>query len=140
VKRLVALWLAWFVPATALATGLLGAAYELIAAPSGFFGFSMGASAWLFLGALYGGAWALSLALPYALGLWVWAKLAAYFADIDTTRPRIVIGMVVWSLPQALCIGVATEPPVFVIAWIAVALGLSLPRLVVRALRPGVFS
>jgi len=138
-RRLV-LWLVLFVPSTGLAAGLVSVSYELVMQPSGFFGVGLGAGISWGIGFVYGACWALVLTLPYAFTLWLWVKLSRFFGDTDTTRLRIALGMLVWSLPQAFLVGIAMGVEPFLLTWVSVAVGLALPRLLARSLAPGAFS
>jgi hypothetical protein len=93
----------------------------------------------LALGAGLGMAWAGILALPYLGLLWVWVALSRVFGDTDISRGRILAGMILWALPQALVIGAAAGWGAFAAAWSAVAFGLWAPRAAIKGLRPGVF-
>jgi hypothetical protein len=137
--RLLALWLVWFVVITALLAGVCLLCYELVAPPSGFFAIRVGLAGAFVIGAIYGSGWALILFLPYAFGLWLWLKAAAFFGDTETTRLRIAVGMLVWSLPQAVLVGISVGAQPFLWAWLVVWLGLALPRLLLPSLRPGAF-
>jgi hypothetical protein len=139
--KLLVLWVMAAVPSTGLSCAVAMVLREMfVGSGSGFFGFQLGPSVTFLLSAGYGLAWALSLAIPHLLALRVWVGLSRVFGDTDTTRIRILAGMFVWALPQAILAGAAGELALFLVAWPTVALGLWLPRACLRALHPGVFN
>ena len=51
-----------------------------------------------------GGIYALVRSLPNLLALYLWVKLSRFFGDIDVSRARILIGMAIWALPEAIIV------------------------------------
>ena len=78
--------------------------------------------------------------LPRFAMLSLWVVLARAFGDTDGGRVRLLVGMVLWSLPEAVVLRLLGESGLFFGAWCVVLVGLYLPRLALRSLRPGVFS
>jgi hypothetical protein len=139
--RLLFTWIAASVPSTALVAAVGAAAYDLIWPPSGgFFSIDFGPGGSALIGGLYGGGYALLLAAPHFVSLWVWVSLARFLGDTDTSRFRVGVGMLFWSLPQAIVVAKLGTPELFVVAWWTVALGLWLPRAVIHSLAPGAFQ
>jgi hypothetical protein len=106
----------------------------------GFFSLGDGPVLDFFVGAVPGIAWAGILAIPHLGLLWLWIAASRLFGDTDISGGRILAGMILWALPQALVVGAAEGWGAFAAAWLGVAFGLWVPRVVFKRLRPGVFA
>jgi hypothetical protein len=133
--RLLALWALLSVPCIAVTAGCLLAGLG----KSGFF-FDLPPEAKFIVGAWQGGVYALLRCLPHFLALYLWVALSRFFGDIDISRARILVGMAIWALPEAIVFTKLAGPEAFLATWLALALGCWLPRALVKALRPGVFQ
>jgi len=132
---LLVLWVVLEVPCIALTLGVVLAAFGT----GGFF-FSMPPLGSFMIGVMYGGIYALLRAVPHYFTLYLWVMLSRGLGDIDTSRTRIAIGMVVWALPEAIAFAKLVGGSAFFPTLGILALGAWLPRAVVKALRPGVFQ
>jgi hypothetical protein len=139
-SRLLLRWVIASIPGSALAGALELGVLELMRPSGGFFSLGDAPLLAAALGGVYGALLGLVLAVPRLLTLRLWAVLARSLGDIDVSRGRILIGMVVWSFPVAVFVGVLGEPLLFFFAWGCHCLGLFLPRAALHALRPGVFQ
>jgi hypothetical protein len=136
-------WVAASIPATGIATAVVLFMYAQLFGGGGGSLMSPMARDPLFdlaIGVGLGMMWAAILALPHLAMLWIWVTLSRAFGDTDLSRGRILIGMIVWSFPQALVAGAIESWPAFAAAWLVVSLGLWSPRAIIRGLRPGVFG
>lgn len=101
--------------------------------------FSPGAVGGFVLGVLVGGAWSLGAMFPRYFLFLLWARLCRVLGEADQSRALILVGMVPFSLPEALVARAFAPFEVFFFAWPAIAVGLFLPRLLLSSLRPGIF-
>lgn len=139
--RLVLRWTAASLVGSAAAGGVVFALADLFGmSRGGFFSFTLGAPLSFVLGFVVTLGWTLVAALPRFAALSVWVILAHAFGDTDGGRFRLLVGMVLWSLPEAVVLRLLGESGLFLLAWLVVLAGLYLPRVALRSLRPGVFS
>ena len=136
---LIALWLLASIPSAAVSGGVFAAIRELTSNGSSDFFFSLGPVAGFLLGAVYGASWLGCLAIPYFGLLWLWASASRLFGDTDQTRLRILLGMGLCSIPQALLLSATSGLDTLAPAWLTVTFALWLPRALLPALRPGAF-
>jgi hypothetical protein len=132
--RLILLWNSLAVPCVALSSGAVLAV--------------LGENSWLYfspaqsfvLGAVYGAAYALIRFLPNLVVLYLWVSVSRFFGDIDVSRTRLLIGMALWALPEAIVLTKLGGSELFFPAWLTIVVSSWLPRAFVPALRPGVFQ
>ena len=135
--------LLWFVCAMVITSIAWGAATSLAGAV--LFG------RWADLGshALQAAMWAAMLTPlvgpPYALVLFAWPKLLAFFPAAEHRLGFLALAAVILVLPTAVIVGWSFVPRfpfwlVFPCALAAGWLGVFLPRVVVSTLRPGAFA
>jgi hypothetical protein len=141
VGRWLLTWAGASVPFTALAAGLVLAIQDLTddGPPVPFSGGWVGM---FIFGSLFGGVWSLVAMFPRYFLLLLWPRLCRSFGEMDQSRALILVGMVLFSLPEALLVRAlaARVTDVFLVAWASIAVGLFLPRLLFGSLRAGVFS
>ena len=139
--RLIVGWTAASLVGSAVGGGVVFALADIFGmSRGGFLSFSLGAPMSFVLGFVVSLGWALVAALPRFAMLSLWVVLARAFGDTDGGRVRLLVGMVLWSLPEAVVLRLLGESGLFFGAWCVVLVGLYLPRLALRSLRPGVFS
>src|SRR5262245_11940634 len=131
---LLVLWVVFEVPCIALTFGVV------LAFGTGGFFFSMPPLGGFTIGVMYGGIYALLRAVPRVFVLYLWVMLSRSLGDIDTSRARIAIGMTLWALPEAIACAKLVGGSAFFPTLGILALAAWLPRVVVKALPPGVFQ
>lgn len=129
----VLLWSVTAIPSTAAAFASAGLVLAIIY-PLGFDRVTFGPVKDAVLGGLSGGAWACIVALPHAALLRLYLSLTERFQTPGAHRASTSIAVACCAVPQAAILGALIAPPIGLVAWTGVTLGLLVPRFVVKRL------
>lgn len=132
-NALVLLWTLTAIPSTAAAFASAGFLLAMVY-PLGFDRVTFGPFKDAVLGGVSGGVWACTLALPHAALLRVYVSLEQRFGSWSANPASTLIAVACCAVPQAAVLGAVIAPPIGLVAWTGVTLGLLLPPLVVKRL------